>query len=121
MKEKLPQEIEVWDILPAIRKSFAEIFVKEFKLTQKETAKLLNLTSPAVSQYLKKKRASSVLFSDSILKEIRISAKRIFNNPNSLLKEMKRICNLLEVKKIICNIHRSTNSSIPCNCDICLN
>ena len=49
MKEKLPQEIEVWDILPAIRKAFAKIFVEDFKLSQKKTAELLQLTEPAVS------------------------------------------------------------------------
>lgn len=120
MKEKLPQEIEVWDILPAIRKAFAKIFVKDFKLNQKKTAALLQLTEPAVSQYLKEKRAKNILFNDNILKEIKISAKRVLDKKTMLFKEMKRICDLIEVKKIVCKIHKDSNEEIPHDCDICL-
>ena len=120
MKEKLPQEIEVWNILPAIRKAFAKVFVQNFKLSQKKTAQLLQLTEPAVSQYLKEKRARNVLFNDNVLEEIKISAKKILNKKSQLFIEMKRICDLLEVKKVVCKIHKDSNNTIPVDCDICL-
>ena len=120
MKEKLPQEIEVWDILPAIRKAFAKVFVEHFKLSQKKTAELLQITEPAVSQYLKDKRAKNILFNDNILDEIKKSANRILDKKSYLFKEIKRICDLLDVKKIVCRIHRESNDKIPCDCDICL-
>lgn len=120
MKEKLPQEIEVWDILPAIRKAFAKIFVDDFKLSQKRTAELLQLTEPAVSQYLKEKRAKNIMLNDAVRNEIKISAKKILDHNSLLFKEMKRICDLVEVKKIVCQIHKDTNTQIPCDCNICL-
>jgi len=120
MKEKLPQEIEVWNILPAIRKAFAEIFVKDFKLSQKDTAKLLRLTEPAISQYLKKKRAKNILLDDTIMREIKISAQKILNGSSLLFRELKRICDLQQVRKIVCKIHKESNENIPYDCDICL-
>ena len=120
MKEKLPQEIEVWDILPAIRKAFAKVFVDEFRLTQKKTAELLQLTEPAVSQYLKEKRAKIIMLDETVLHEIKVSARKIINHKTILFKELKRICDLADVKKIVCQIHRTTNTKIPCDCDICL-
>ncbi|MFH1405899.1 MAG: hypothetical protein ABIG52_01635 [Nanoarchaeota archaeon] len=53
---KHPQEIEVWYILPAIRKELV-LALKEKGHTQKEIASFLNVTEPAISQYTKEKRA----------------------------------------------------------------
>jgi predicted transcriptional regulator len=120
MKEKLPQEIEVWELLPAIRKAFALSFVHDFKLSQKNAAELLHLTEPAVSQYLTEKRGKTILFNEAILNEIHNSAERIKENKSAVFKEIKRICDLIEVKKIVCTIHKGSNTTIPCDCDVCL-
>ena len=53
---KHPQEIEVWYVLPAIRKELV-VTLKEKNLTQKKIAEFLNITEAAVSQYIKQKRA----------------------------------------------------------------
>lgn len=121
MKEKLPQEIEVWDVLPAIRKAFAQIFVHEHRLSQKKTAALLQLTEPAVSQYLQDKRARNLILDESIRNEIKISAKKIISNNALLFRELRRICDLDEVKKVVCHLHRCNNTKIPVDCDVCLN
>jgi uncharacterized protein len=120
MKEKLPPEIEVWELLPAIRKALALSFVHDFKLNQRKTADLLHLTEPAVSQYLSEKRGKTILFNETILNEIHNSAERIKDNKSVLFKEIKRICDLIEVKKIVCTIHKGSNTAIPCDCDVCL-
>ena len=56
MRPKAPCEEIIWNVLPTIRKEIALIMVKEFKLSQREVAKRLNVTEAAVSQYLRKKR-----------------------------------------------------------------
>jgi len=76
MQETMPQEVEVRYILPAIRRELARIFIQEHKLAQKEAAKILGLTEAAVSQYQHFKRAKEVVFSEGIVKEIRVSVDR---------------------------------------------
>ncbi|MBI2647099.1 hypothetical protein HYW99_01360 [Candidatus Woesearchaeota archaeon] len=121
MQETMPQEIEVRYILPAIRRELARTFIQEHKLSQKESANILGLTEAAVSQYQHSKRAKQVVFSDSVINEVRISADRILADKTSkqrLLAEMYRICNLATVKQILCDIHRSQSKELE-NCSIC--
>ena len=64
-KMMLPQEIEVWYMLPAIRKEFALTLIRH-ELSQKEVAKLLGVTEAAVSQYKSEKRAHGLEFNEHI-------------------------------------------------------
>ena len=121
MQETMPQEIEVRYILPAIRRELARVFIQEHKLNQKEAAKMLGLTEAAVSQYQHSKRAKEVVFSDSVVDEIRGSAKRILaekNNKQRLIAEMYRISGLTKVRHILCDIHRAQSKDLE-NCNVC--
>ena len=121
MQETMPQEIEVRYILPAIRRELARIFIQEHKLSQKEAANTLGLTEAAVSQYQHFKRAKEVIFSDSVVNEIRVSADRILAEKNTkqrLIAEMYRISNLTTVRQILCDIHRAQSKELE-NCNIC--
>ena len=64
-----PQEIEVFYILPALRRELA-VSLKSAGKSQKAIAGLLGVTEAAVSQYFSSKRASQVKFSDSLKKAI---------------------------------------------------
>lgn len=55
---KYESEIIANEILPALRKILAERLVHEYGFTQEEVAALLEITQPAVSQYLKGKRSN---------------------------------------------------------------
>ena len=117
----MPQEIEVRYILPAIRRELARIFIHEHRLSQKEASNILGLTEAAVSQYQHSKRAKEVVFSDTIVNEIRISADRILAdrlNKQRLISEMYRISNLTTVKQILCDIHRAQSKELE-HCNIC--
>ena len=48
----MPQEIEVWYVIPAIRKQLAKALVGEHKLPQKQVADIMGVSSAAISQYL---------------------------------------------------------------------
>ena len=120
MIECMPQEIEVRYIIPAIRREFARILVLEKKISQKETAKFLDLTEAAVSQYLNSKRARDIEFSGNVILEIRNSIDKLNSNHNKhgLIKELYRICNLKDVKQIMCEIHRSLSKDLD-ECNVC--
>ena len=60
MQHIMPQEIEVWYLIPALRKELARIFIKDYGLAQKKAAELLGISGAAVSQYVKEKRAKEI-------------------------------------------------------------
>ena len=119
MKELMPQEIEVWYLIPALRKELARIFIDDYKLIQKETAEMLNLTEPAISQYMKSKRANEVKFSKKDLEKIKKTAKNIIEKKESMLKALYNLTVEFRGKKIVCDIHRSKDKTISKKCNIC--
>lgn len=58
---RFESEVVSEEILPAIRKIIAESLHRDYGHTQEEIANTMDLTQPAVSQYLKGKRADSDL------------------------------------------------------------
>jgi predicted transcriptional regulator len=54
---RFESEVVSEDLLPSIRSIMARQMSEEYGLNQREIAELLDLTQPAVSQYLNKKRA----------------------------------------------------------------
>jgi len=101
MQNQMPQEIEVWYIIPAIRREIAKSMIEDYKLTQKLVSDYMCITEAAVSQYLSSKRAKEVTFSNAVLDEIKISAKNIIENEKMIVPEMLRLCKLTEVKQVI--------------------
>jgi len=76
----MPQEIEVWYIIPALRRELAKTMIEDFNLTQKAVAKHMCLTEAAVSQYQSSKRAKEVIFTEAVLSEIKRSATKIIES-----------------------------------------
>ena len=113
-----PQEIEVWYILPAIRRELSKSLIKR-GLSQKEIASKLGITESAISQYIKEKRANLINFDGETKKSIQESAKRIMNNGN-VMKEVTKINNLMKKNKFICKVHHNYDKSLPETCDICI-
>jgi uncharacterized protein len=116
----MPQEIEVWYIIPAIRRELAKSMIDDIHLTQKEVAKHMDLTEAAVSQYLSSKRAKDVLFTQAVLDEIKKAAKNIVENDVQLIPQMLKLCNLTAVKQVMCDIHKKQDVNLPDNCDVCI-
>ena len=115
----MPQEIEVWYLIPALRREFARIFIKDYNLTQKKAAEILGITESAISQYLNSKRASQIHFSKKELDEIKKSASEVMENSDMLIKNLYNLCNSFRKSKVICQLHKDHDKSIPENCDVC--
>lgn len=115
----MPQEVEVWYIIPSLRRELAKSMYKN-GVIQKEIAKRLKITESAVSQYLKQKRAKEIEFDESILIEIGKSSKRIMKYDVSLIHEMEALVALLRKKKTLCKIHKKY-CNLPVDCDYCYN
>lgn len=103
-------------MLPAVRKEIALAMKAEGK-SQKEIAKLLGVTEPAVSQYMSAKRASILQLSDKVKSIVKESAKRI-TGELSLMREMQRLLVLIRGERIVCQVHEALGGA-PKGCNVC--
>src|SRR3989344_7011884 len=108
-----PQEIEVFYIIPTLRKNLA-IAMKNNGLKQKQIAVLLDIEDAAVSQYINDKRGNKINLSHEIQKEISKSALLI-KDRLTLVREMQRLLRLIQQTGEICRIHKSL-SRVPSEC-----
>ncbi len=111
-----PQEIDVYYILPAIRRELT-IALKKQGFDQKTIARRLHVTESAVSQYVTSKRAAEVVFTDRIIEYIKTASVSVIDD-KSLMLEMQKILKLSHEDKIVCKLHEKL-SNLPINCDVC--
>ncbi|MFH1506795.1 MAG: helix-turn-helix domain-containing protein [archaeon] len=105
-----PQEIEVWYVLPALRRALT-LSMKKQGLKQNEIAKRLNLTEAAVSQYVSSKRAVKVSFNKKMKEKINAAAKKIKSNKDRNV-QIQRLLRLSREEGVVCNLHKKY-----CECD----
>ena len=115
----LPQEIEVWYIIPAVRKELAKLLTKKYELSYEKAGKILGISKAAVSQYLSDKRANKIKLNTLTKKEIAKSAKIIFENPKLAIQEIQRILKFMKNNKCSCNVCKKYNKDVLnyCNCE----
>jgi len=113
-----PQEIEVWYILPLIRKEIAKELLNH-NLNQKEIALKLGITEAAVSQYINEKRANISTINKEIKEIIQNSAEKIVKNNANPIKEIQNISDFIWKNKTICKIHMQNDRSVKKGCNIC--
>ena len=112
-----PQEIEVWYVIPAIRRELT-LALKEEGLKQRQVAEILDVTEAAVSQYMKSKRAGEVKFGPEMKKEIKKSARKLVKGAH-LMPEIQRIIRLTRKNRITCGLN-STCKHKGEICKVCL-
>jgi len=115
-------EVIVSSILPAIRSIITKELLTTYNLTQKQTADLLGLTQPAISQYNRESRGFKVkilekqskvmMMIDELTKDI------AFGKLNSKEIQIKfcKICRNIRESKVVCHLHEEIYPSIaPCD------
>ena len=100
----LPQEIEVWYIIPAIRKEIASCLISDFSYSYENVGSSLSISKAAVSQYVKNKRASKVKLPKAAKREIIKSCKRIVSNKTNANYEITKILEMIRKKKLACEV-----------------
>ena len=114
----MPQEIEVWYIIPALRRGLAKAMAAQ-GLSQKRTAELLGITGAAVSQYVKHKRANEVEFLPETQAEIKKSAGRISEDSDLFVCEMQKLLRMVKKSMTLCRVHYRFGR-LPRKCEACL-
>ena len=108
----LPQEIEVWYIIPAIRKELAKHLTRKYKLSYEKAGMALGVSKAAISQYLSNKRANKIRLTSEIKKEIVKSAKIISDNPKLGLAEMEKNLRIMKDTKYSCEVCKKYNRDV---------
>ncbi|MFH1452148.1 MAG: hypothetical protein ABIF88_03165 [archaeon] len=114
----LPQEIEVWYIIPAVRKELAMRLTKDYELSYEKAGKILGVSKAAISQYVSNKRATNVKLDSKIRNEIKKSAEILHKNPRNAMVEIQRILKLMKETNCSCNVCKKYNKGVLdyCNC-----
>ena len=115
----MPQEMEVWYLIPALRRELTEIFISDFNLSQREVSKILGITESAISQYLKSKRGNELKFNREEIDEIKKTAQDIIENGNAN-ENLYKVCVKLRACDSLCKLHRKHDCSIAGDCDLCV-
>jgi hypothetical protein len=113
-----PQELEVYYILPALRRELAKA-MKQAGRSQKQIAELFGISEAAVSQYAHAKRGADVEFTTAMQETIRESAARIADKV-AFLRETQQLLRKIWGERMICNVcHDQNGCAIPKNCAVC--
>ena len=110
----LPQEIETFYVIPALRKHLA-LNLDKAGMKQKDIAAILGINTAAISQYRSAKRGGKIKFNENILAEIGTSASRI-GDRFSYIKETQRLLRVIREQGVLCTIHKQL-ANIPAHCE----
>ncbi len=113
-----PQEIEVWYVLPALRREMAASLIAMGK-NQKQVAKLLGVTEAAVSQYVHSKRAQKVAFGAKFKHRIKEQCRKLEEGKGTSYEALQSLSMHFKHTKELCSLHQ-TLEKVPQNCDLCL-
>jgi len=115
----MPQEIELWYLIPGIRRELAKTFIENHGMNQKKISEILNITESAVSQYLKSKRGSEMKFDESEVKLIEESAQKIIEENIEANKEIYDLCVKFRGSPSLCEFHKNKDDTIEDDCKLC--
>ncbi|HIH35754.1 MAG TPA: helix-turn-helix domain-containing protein [Methanosphaera sp.] len=118
---KPPCEIVVWYVIPSIRSKLAKELLK-LGMKQKEISQLLDITQPAVSQYISDKRGHEINFSPEVEKYIQNMAKEMTTGelqPIDLIPRFCHVCKTVKTQEVLCQLHKE-KVNIPSYCNICM-
>mgnify|MGYP002738569992 CR=1 FL=1 len=118
---KVPCEIVVWYVLPAIRREIAKELVKTYGIKQADVARKFEVTDAAISQYLKRKRGENEIiqnseFYDIFVEEIKASAEKLALDEEDFATEVCRLCCVVKNCGMLAEIYKEYTGYNPPRC-----
>ncbi len=129
----MPQEVEVWYVLPSIRRELTRMLIAK-EIPQKTIAQMLGVTEPAVTQYKLEKstgrsRGDQVRIPKKYLPEIEKSVEIIIkawekkapddNVYEEMTREVNRLIKVLRDGGVLCEVHRDYCDGVHDDCAAC--
>jgi hypothetical protein len=122
----IPCEVAVKCLLPPIRAAIAKALTTKHNLTQKEAAKLLGISQPAISLYDRKRRGKAINLENEpeITKLIENLADALAKGNLShkeFIQMFCEICRAIRAKGLLCQLHKTFDPTIDVEkCELCL-
>lgn len=116
-----PCEIVVWYVIPTIRSELAKELLNR-GMKQKEISILLDITQPAVSQYISDKRGQGIKFNEETQSLIREFAKGLAEGKltqKDIIPHICEICKKVKTDEVLCQLHHE-KGKMPDNCNACM-
>lgn len=88
---KPPCEIVVWYVIPAIRSELAKELLN-LGMKQKDVSELMDITQPAVSQYITDKRGSGIKLDDHVKTMVKDFAFELSTGESTKADLISRTC-----------------------------
>jgi len=110
----LPQELETFYVIPAIRRQLA-LAMDEAGAKQKDIAAILGINTSAISQYKSKKRGEKIILPSDIVQQIKHSSAKV-KDQLSYVRETQHLLHLIRTTGALCSIHKQL-STIPNHCE----
>jgi predicted transcriptional regulator len=108
-----PQEVEVFYIIPGLKREIA-LCLKRKGVKQNKIAELLQVQTATISQYLHNKRGGKIEFNQETLSEISL-ATELITDKISYLGQMQKLMKLIRRNGTLCKVHKQV-SDVPKNC-----
>jgi len=116
-----PCEIVVWYVIPTIRSELAKELLN-LGMKQKQISEVLDITQPAVSQYISDKRGHGIKFEEEVQDMIKGFARDLVEGKATqmdIIPKMCEICKKIKAEEVVCQIHKDKDN-IPLNCNACM-
>lgn len=118
---KPPCEIVVWYVIPAIRSELAKELLN-LGMKQKDVSELMDITQPAVSQYITDKRGSGIKLDDHVKTMVKDFAFELSTGESTkadLISRTCRICKQVETADVL-NQLGIAKSELGEDCQSCI-
>ncbi len=118
---KPPCEIVVWYVIPAIRSELAKELLN-LGMRQKDVSELMDITQPAVSQYITDKRGSGIKLDDDVRKMIHDFARELAEGEATKAQLIGRTCAICKNVKTVDVLEQLNidKSELGDDCQTCL-
>ena len=90
---KPPCEIVVWYVIPAIRSELAKELLN-LGMKQKDVSELMDITQPAVSQYITDKRGSGIKLDNHVKTMVKDFAFELYTGESTKADLISRTCTI---------------------------
>ena len=118
---KPPCEIVVWYVIPAIRSELAKELLN-LGMKQKDVSELMDITQPAVSQYITDKRGSGIKLNEDVRAMIKQFARELSEGEATKADLISRTCTICKNVKTM-DVLKQLNidkSELGDDCQTCL-
>jgi uncharacterized protein len=91
------------EILPSVRAEIAKELVNTHKMNQSDVSRILGVSQPAISQYVRQLRGRKMSYEGAVRQEIKILTEKLISGKSTvdLENELFNICKVIAQAKAI--------------------